>query len=144
MNVRTVVVGVDASDGARNTLEWLVGAVQGGDVDVVVVHCLPPLVEDLFSLPPFDFDRWKRDHLARLEERWLAPLRDAGVAYRTRVVDFEPAEGLQRVADDEDADLVVVGSHGHGRFGVGAVPHKLVGHATRPVVVVPSRGPDPA
>ena len=57
----------------------------------------------------------------------------------TVVADQHPAEAL--VALSADADLLVVGSRGHGGFGellLGSVSHAVVLHAVCPVVVVPS------
>jgi nucleotide-binding universal stress UspA family protein len=51
-----------------------------------------------------------------------------------------PAERLADLADDEDAELIVVGSRGRGRFKasfLGSVSNSLVGVARCPVLVVP-------
>ncbi len=138
MNAQTIVVGIDGSERTARALEWLAPMLKGSNADVVAVHCLRPWVEDLYALPPLNFDQWKSDTVEAFEKKWCAPLRDAGVPYRTRLVEFEPAEGLQRVGDQEDADVIVVGSHGHGRFGHHGVAHRLL-HGTRAVLSVPSK-----
>jgi nucleotide-binding universal stress UspA family protein len=51
-----------------------------------------------------------------------------------------PAERLADLADEEDAELIVVGSRGRGAFTaafLGSVSNSLVGVARCPVVVVP-------
>jgi nucleotide-binding universal stress UspA family protein len=51
-----------------------------------------------------------------------------------------PAERLAELADDEEADLVVVGSRGRGAFKaafLGSVSNSLIGIARCPVLVVP-------
>ena len=75
---------------------------------------------------------------ARLLEQIAAEhgLRDAD---RRVVVGF-PAERLADLADDEDAELIVVGSRGRGRFKaafLGSVSNSLVGVARSPVLIVP-------
>jgi nucleotide-binding universal stress UspA family protein len=73
-------------------------------------------------------------------EEGVTPLRDRGVACRTLVETGNPAEVLNRVAVQEDADLVVVGRRGRGGFAemlLGSVPHALAHHSTRPLVIVP-------
>ncbi len=63
----------------------------------------------------------------------------AGVQVERVVVDDKhPAEALLEVS--ADADLLVVGSRGHGGFSrmlLGSISHAVVLHATCPVVVVP-------
>jgi nucleotide-binding universal stress UspA family protein len=69
------------------------------------------------------------------------------VAHETGLVDAErrtaigfPAERLADLADEEHAELVVVGSRGRGAFKaafLGSVSRDLVGAARCPVLVVP-------
>ena len=57
-----------------------------------------------------------------------------------RVVVGLPGERLADLADEEDAELVVVGSRGRGAFKaafLGSVSNSLVGVARCPVVIVP-------
>ena len=75
---------------------------------------------------------------ARLLEQ-IAAEHGLGDAERRVAVGF-PAERLADLADDEDADLIVVGSRGRGRFKaafLGSVSNSLVGVARCPVLIVP-------
>jgi nucleotide-binding universal stress UspA family protein len=57
-----------------------------------------------------------------------------------RVVIGYPAEGLADLADEEDAEMIVVGSRGRGAFKaalLGSVSTSLIGVARCPVMVVP-------
>lgn len=51
-----------------------------------------------------------------------------------------PWQAVCRTAVDENADLIVIGSHGYGGFDrlIGTTAAKIVNHADRPVLVVPS------
>jgi nucleotide-binding universal stress UspA family protein len=66
---------------------------------------------------------------------------DAGVAdAERRVAIGHPAERLADLADEEDADLIVVGSRGRGALKaafLGSVSYNLVGVARCPVLIVP-------
>jgi nucleotide-binding universal stress UspA family protein len=71
---------------------------------------------------------------------------DAGLteAERRVVVGF-PAERLADLADEEEAELIVVGSRGRGAFKsafLGSVSSSLVGVARCPVLVVPPGAAD--
>lgn len=69
------------------------------------------------------------------------------VVHEERVTDAErrvvygfPADGLADLADEEDAELIVVGSRGRGAFKaafLGSVSTDLIGVARVPVLVVP-------
>jgi nucleotide-binding universal stress UspA family protein len=55
------------------------------------------------------------------------------------VVLGNPAEAILDRAEDEDAELIVVGVRGHGTFRatlLGSVSHTVTVHATCPVTVV--------
>jgi len=64
-----------------------------------------------------------------------------GVAVEEVVTEEAPAVALLRIADERDARMIVVGTRGESPLKgalVGAVPHKLLQLADRPVVVVPA------
>ena len=65
-----------------------------------------------------------------------------GLAVDTAVLTGRPATAISERARAMDADLIVVGSRGHGRIGsmlLGSIPAELVDHAPAPVLV--ARGP---
>ncbi|WP_332662297.1 universal stress protein [Aeromicrobium sp.] len=86
-------------------------------------------------MPPFE--DFEAATLAALEED-LAPIRseNPGVTITAAVVHGSPAAKLIDASDR--ADLIVVGSRGHGGFTgllLGSVSEQVVRHATCPVVV---------
>jgi nucleotide-binding universal stress UspA family protein len=80
----------------------------------------------------------EREEGARLLERVAV---DAGLAdAERRVAIGYPAERLADLADEEDADLIVVGSRGRGALKaafLGSVSYNLVGVARCSVLIVP-------
>jgi nucleotide-binding universal stress UspA family protein len=76
----------------------------------------------------------------RFEDEWTAPLKRAGVRYRTVFETGAPAPTLIAIAREEHPELIVTGSRGLGGFGellLGSVSHQLVLHSQLPVVVIP-------
>jgi nucleotide-binding universal stress UspA family protein len=65
---------------------------------------------------------------------------DADVDTTTAVRDGVPHSEILRYADDEDVDLIVIGTHGRtGRdklVNMGSVTERVVENATQPVLVV--------
>lgn len=141
--IRRVVVGTDGSDNARHALTWVAGLAVPSDAEVVAVHCLGLLFHpDATALEPAQSHR---DEIrALLDGAWTAPLRDAGVRFRTELRDGGPVTVLLAVADEVDADLLVVGRRGAGGFPgllLGSTSSQLAQSSTRPVTIVP---PGPA
>lgn len=81
------------------------------------------------------------DHCHMYCELALAP---TSAAWSFEVRHGDPAAELLRAAAELDAACIVVGRHGRGRLArllLGSVTDRLVGHADRPVLVVPPSSP---
>jgi nucleotide-binding universal stress UspA family protein len=64
---------------------------------------------------------------------------EAGVNVHTRLLRGDPADEIVAYADTIDADLIVVGSRGHGALAsalLGSVSRGILREARRPVLVV--------
>ncbi|HET6549089.1 MAG TPA: universal stress protein [Solirubrobacter sp.] len=136
---RRVVVGVDRSLSARLALEHAARRIGAGGT-LIVASAVPPLT-DAISRAVNDLEHERRAATQELVERLAG---DAGVNTEARVVDGAPAEALAELARETEADEIVVGSRGMGRFAaaLGSVSHALLAHADRPVVVVPQAAAD--
>lgn len=142
--LRTIVVGVDGSQHAGAAMAWAVLMARGMSSQIVAVYGVPPTiyVDTMYPsavLPP-EFDpEWRAAIKKELDEEWTKPARDAGVGCRTVMEDGRPASVIARVADEVDADVIVVGRRGRGGVAellLGSVSHEAVLHSRRPVLVV--------
>jgi len=141
--IKHIIVGVDGSDSSKGALAWAYDeAVQhGAALTVVAAFHSPtlPMSPPYGSLPPEGYESQPRqDALDRLDQLTssLEPKTPA-VDVRTVVEEGNPAKVL--IERSKEADLLVVGSRGHGGFAgmlLGSVSHHLVAHAECPVVVV--------
>lgn len=138
-----IVVGIDGSPSSREALEYAVAEAKchGGKVTAVHVYELasPMMLAEGVTLPTVLTDDVREEAERRaeriLEETVAVPDRDMVV---TQAIEGPVARTLLQVA--EGADLIVIGSRGLGGFRgllLGSVAHKLVHHATCPVVVIP-------
>jgi nucleotide-binding universal stress UspA family protein len=137
--IEQIVVGVDGSDSSRNALAWAYDeAGQHGATLVVLATWHPPALP--MSPPPEDYTDQPRQEALELLDRFTAALvpKDPAVDVRTSVEEGKnPAKAL--IERSKEADLVVVGSRGHGGFVgmlLGSVSQHVVAHADCPVVVV--------
>lgn len=139
-----IVVAVDGSDCAHRAVEWCARIAPALDAEVVAVHAVEEPVYPVsalayVSVPPLPPEA--REEMRRvLEEEWCAPLSKAGVKYRPVMVDGPAAPTIIRIADEEEADLVVTGRRGRGGFAellLGSTSHQLAHHVGRPLVLVP-------
>lgn len=73
----------------------------------------------------------------------MAALRPRAPRRRAEAIEGAPARVLTRAG--RDADLLVLGSHGHGRLHhavLGSVAHECIRLAQRPVLIVPVPQPE--
>jgi nucleotide-binding universal stress UspA family protein len=136
---RRVLVGVDRSLSARIALEHAARRA-GKSGHLIVTHVMTPL-SDAISRVMSELHDDRHAAGQQLVDRLAA---HAGVDTETRVVDGAPAQRLAELARETDAEELVVGSRGMGRFAaaLGSVSHALLAHADRPVVVVPQAAAD--
>jgi nucleotide-binding universal stress UspA family protein len=138
-----IVVGVDGSAGSRSALEWAAeeARTRKARLDVVHVWNYPWVVvaagAAAAGVGEEEYEAGGRDVL----ERSIADVRPAleGVDVHPRLGSGDAAEVLLQAA--AGADLVVVGSRGHGGFTallLGSVGLHCAQHAPCPVVIVPS------
>jgi nucleotide-binding universal stress UspA family protein len=141
-----IVVGIDGSDGARTALRFAADEASIRRTQLRVVSAwhvptgvyMPPTYMDL------DLDAY-RQTASDVAERQVVDVLGPERATAVYVVIHEgsPAEVL--IAESRQAELLVVGSRGHGGFAgllLGSVSQHCAAHAHCPVVVV--RGPGTA
>lgn len=137
----TVVVGVDGSEHSRAALRWAAGeaALRGARLKIVCAWSYP-YVAAAGALTPVlaDWEGQRGDAQVALESAVAeVAAGHEGLEVETVVVAGAAARVLLDAA--EGADLLVVGSRGHGGFAgllLGSVGQQCVSHAPCPVVVV--------
>lgn len=143
---KEILIATDGSAAARAAVEvgLELAAEEGGRV--TFVHSSPELAERLFLANPFTRDSaetlMEADDVLR-EAAELA--RAKGVAFELELIGESGAEAvadaLLGTAAGRKADMIVLGSRGHGTLAssvLGSVSRGVVAHATMPVLVVRS------
>jgi nucleotide-binding universal stress UspA family protein len=139
-----IVVGVDSSDGAREALRFALDEAKRRHASLRVVHSWQfgnigiKGIEGFSPVVGADLGDLRRTAELALDGILEAVAADVdGVAIERRVVEGAPAAVL--VDESHDADLLVVGSRGHGGFAgllLGSVSQQCAHHAACPVVIV--------
>jgi nucleotide-binding universal stress UspA family protein len=144
LRLRHLLVGVDHSQASRTALELAadVAVALGGSLSVLeVVEYVPPFPLD----EPTEAGGGQQGRVAEtamaLVEAEVRGVRARDVGVQVIVRSGDPAATLLEVADDVDADLVVLGTHGHPRpdaLLLGSVARTVADRARRPTLVVPA------
>ncbi|HXV35152.1 MAG TPA: universal stress protein [Gaiellaceae bacterium] len=150
-----IVVGTDGSPSAQHAVSWALGEARLRKAALHIVHAwMVPLVDALpepwlLAVPIGHTEQELEDRLAagarEFLEATVAEAKAAGPELDVigELAEMRPAAALLAAA--RDADLLVVGSRGHGGFAgllLGSVSSQCVHHAPCPVVVVPAERAD--
>jgi nucleotide-binding universal stress UspA family protein len=140
-----IYVGVDGSPSSQQALRWAARQAEltGDELHALIAWSFP----DIYAWAPVDNGiDWAANAQEALEQAISGAL-DPAAAERVQrhVIQGYPARVLLEAA--ADADLLVVGSRGHGGFTgmlLGSVSQHAVTHAHCPVVVIRDAGTPPA
>lgn len=133
--IHTILHGTDFSDRSNHALHMAAALARDYGARLVVLHvaATPPMVYSDGIIPPVDLDRivdQAREEFASL------PLPANAVR---RFEEGDPEEVILRVAGEERADLLVLGTHGRtgmGRLLMGSVAERVLRKAQCPVLTV--------
>jgi nucleotide-binding universal stress UspA family protein len=137
VSIRSVLVGTDGSSVATAAVAFAAELAKDTGARLVVASAV--------GLLDTEHDPGRHKSLrAQLEGGWTAPARSLGITPETVLRDGHPVQVLLEVADEIDADVVVVGSRGFGGFPqmlLGSTSTQLAQHSRRPVLIVPHPAP---
>jgi nucleotide-binding universal stress UspA family protein len=138
MKKKTLIVGVDGSEGSSAAVDDALRLAGYLDATITFVFVRRPPSEMLGD--PY-YERAVSADLVRarraVAEAVQAATR-AGIEADAEILEGDPADELVSLADNRDAELIVVGSRGLGPLAgamLGSVSRSVSQHANRPVVV---------
>jgi nucleotide-binding universal stress UspA family protein len=149
--VPRILVAVDRTEGSRRAAAFVDRFFAGMDVAVTAVNVARDPPETVPPVPFGEVFPWGPagpDMAGGDREQAMVREQQAGEAVASaqapadadvEVVFGEVVEAILRAADDEDADLIVVGSNDKGflqRLLGGSVSEELARKASRPVLIV--------
>ncbi len=141
----SIVVGTDGSETAGEAVRQATDLAKAVGASVYVVSAFEPvgnqrLREERTQVP--DDMQWmvneREDVEATLREA-AERIEQAGVGVETFARQGDPADAILDVAEEQNADLIIVGNKGMSgakRFLLGSVPNKVSHHAPSSVMII--------
>jgi nucleotide-binding universal stress UspA family protein len=141
-----IVVGTDGSDTAKEAVRQAAELAKALGASVMLVSAYEPVPESRLRMErtevPEDVS-WMvnpREDVQAVLDNEADRIREGGVAQvETYAREGDPADAILDVAEEKDADLIVVGNKGMTgarRFLLGSVPNKVSHHAPCNVMIV--------
>jgi nucleotide-binding universal stress UspA family protein len=136
---RTILLAVDGSKYSEKAVELAKHLATVGNEKVVVAHVTELLPARFQTYPGLDYEA--DTEVIELTKAYVAELEDAGIKARAELRSAQyggVARILTNLAEDQDAGLIVMGSHGRGDLTallLGSVAHKVLYLTNRPVLI---------
>jgi nucleotide-binding universal stress UspA family protein len=136
---RTILLAVDGSKYSEKAAELAKHLATVGNEEVVVAHVTELLPARFQTNPGLDYEA--DTEAIELAKGYVAELEAAGIRARAELRSSQyggVARILTNLAEDLDAGLIVMGSHGRGDLTallLGSVAHKVLHLSQRPVLI---------
>jgi nucleotide-binding universal stress UspA family protein len=140
-----IVVGTDGSKTAAEAVRQAVELAKLAGARLSIVSAYAPVpkrrLEREQEGAPADvqYEIGPREDVNLVLEAAAASAKKEGLEVQTHPVEGDPAEAILEVAEESDADLIVVGNKGMTgarRFLLGSVPNNISHHAPCDVMIV--------
>jgi nucleotide-binding universal stress UspA family protein len=142
--VRRILCATDLSDSSPATIAWALALAERHQAEVTLLHVvdsLPDPTEHVYMAVP-DIGPLRRDleQRARVQLHEAVPEEARGDSAITECVTLGRAyKEILRIAAEQNADMIVMGTRGHspiGRMFFGSTSHHVVRAASCPVVTI--------
>jgi nucleotide-binding universal stress UspA family protein len=136
---RTILLAVDGSKYSEKAVELAKHLATVGNEEVVVTHVTELLPARFQAYPGLDYEA--DTEVIELANGYVAELEEAGIKARAELRSAQYggiARILTNLAEELDAGLIVMGSHGRGDLTallLGSVAHKVLHLTNRPVLI---------
>jgi nucleotide-binding universal stress UspA family protein len=138
-----IVAGIDGSDASKDALRWAVDEAKLRGADVIAVHAwqVPPPVPSLGPAPGVEVVEiipQLEESAKTLVQSVVAEVVGDGSDVKVEAVATEGPAGNVLIEAAKGAEMLVVGSRGHGGFVallLGSVSQQVAAHAQCPVLI---------
>ncbi len=140
-----IVVGTDGSETAAEAVRQAIDLAKLSKAELNIVSAYEPVSrrriqgEQQGAPEDVQYEINPREDVNLVLESAAVNAKQSGVEVRTHPVEGNPTDAILGVAEETDADLIVVGNKGMAgarRFILGSVPNNVSHHAPCSVIIV--------
>ncbi len=140
-----IVVGTDGSETAAEAVRQAIDLAKLSNAELNIVSAYEPVSrrriqgEQQGAPEDVQYEINPREDFNLVLESAAVNAKQSGVEVRTHPVEGNPTDAILGVAEETDADLIVVGNKGMAgarRFILGSVPNNVSHHAPCSVIIV--------
>ncbi len=146
--MKIILAPVDFSAATPPVLKSAAQLARAFQAKVVIVHVIrPTVIANTFSPEVAELQMEAQNDESKQSLYWERTLQNEGVAVEISEPYGDPATCIHEEAKRLGADLIVIGSHGHGAIYdllIGSTAARLLKKSPCPVLVVPISDPSPA
>lgn len=142
---RRIVIAIDASEQAEHAFQWYLKTIHRPDNHVILVHVPEILDSERNRMVYVTATQWEealkkeQARVKELEEKYNTKILENGMSGTIKSEGgTKPGEVIVRLADEEKASMIVMGTRGLGKVRrtiMGSVSDYVVHHAHCPVIV---------
>ena len=140
--LQKIVCALDLSEHSRQVAEYATMLAKMSGASIVAVYAAPTLTQYTgFHVPPNTIDSFVGEIVSGAEKAMADFVAEhfPDVQVKAEVVVGYAAAEIRSLAENEDADLIVMGTHGRkgiDRILFGSVAEKVVKNSSRPVLTI--------
>ncbi|HVD86683.1 MAG TPA: universal stress protein [Solirubrobacterales bacterium] len=142
---KRIVVGTDGSDTAAGAVRQAIELARLSKAQLSIVSAYEPISgrrvqgEQVDAPADVQYEIGPREDVNLVLDAAAAEARKEGIEVQTHPIEADPADAILNVAEQTDADLIVVGNKGMTgarRYLLGSVPNNISHHAPASVLIV--------
>lgn len=142
-SISHIIVATDFSDISKEAIAYASWLQETTNATLTVVHVFDPTMYNVPAPYMFmpGFDQWYNENVQTIRDKGqkaLTELQESlGEHVGTFFVEGKPGTEIVNVAKEQNADLIVLGTHGYtgwSRLALGSVAEHVVRHAHCPVL----------
>jgi nucleotide-binding universal stress UspA family protein len=143
--IEKILVAIDGSEASLHALDQAVHLASLSNAQMLILSVVPPISPLAYMGPaPLYIDQYfkaaRESHQRVLDDSSAkAKNKHSEMEVETRLEEGRPAEVICKIAENEDVDLIVMGSQGMGGISgwvLGSTSRSVVDSCTKPILIV--------